>query len=86
MSSHSDHAAKQGLAVPCTAVHLTFGGKCLNCGYQPDTETAADQADDTSALRPGNVIDLDGQSYDVYPASRGILFWLRDSAPLGGEK
>lgn len=31
--THTEHAAKVGVAVPCTSVHQTFGGKCLNCGY-----------------------------------------------------
>lgn len=24
--------------VPCTVWTLTFGGRCLNCGYDPDEE------------------------------------------------
>ena len=27
--------------VPCTAQAITFGGRCLNCGYNPDDKTQA---------------------------------------------
>jgi hypothetical protein len=70
MSSHSEHAAKQGLAVPCTAAHQTFGGRCLNCGYQ-DTDLYAEN------LQP----DRAQREY-----FRGLLFWLRDNEPIGGDK
>ena len=28
-------------AVPCTSHHMTFGGKCLNCGYKPEDQKEA---------------------------------------------
>ena len=33
--THFEHMKKAGLAVPCCATHITFGGRCLNCGYDP---------------------------------------------------
>ena len=33
MSPHLAHWMKAGVAVPCSAWHGTFGGRCLNCGY-----------------------------------------------------
>ena len=35
MSAHSDHAKRRGIAVPCAAGHINFGGDCLNCGFSP---------------------------------------------------
>lgn len=35
MSAHLDHAATVGLSVPCSSWHQTFGGLCLNCGFDP---------------------------------------------------
>ena len=32
--SHDEYSQSQVRAVPCTAAHLTFGNKCLNCGWQ----------------------------------------------------
>lgn len=52
-------------------------------GEAADRETLDDQADDTSALRPGNVVNLDGAEYTVKADDRGILFL---TAPLGGEE
>jgi hypothetical protein len=40
VTSHMQHAASAGLATPCTAHHITFGGRCLNCGYDPATAPA----------------------------------------------
>jgi hypothetical protein len=33
--THAAHSKAMKLAQPCAAWHLTFGGKCLNCGYVP---------------------------------------------------
>jgi hypothetical protein len=33
--SHVEHSKRAGLAVPCTADLMTFGGRCLNCGFEP---------------------------------------------------
>ena len=35
LTPHAAHAARVGLAVPCAAWHINFGGACLNCGYVP---------------------------------------------------
>lgn len=32
--THHEHAEKNKPARPCSASDMTFGGKCLNCGYQ----------------------------------------------------
>ena len=31
--THQERAKKAGLATACTVHHITFGGGCLNCGY-----------------------------------------------------
>lgn len=31
--THREWADKQKIATPCTAAHITFGGRCLNCGW-----------------------------------------------------
>ena len=38
MTTHAEHAAKAGSAVPCAAWHVNFGGGCLNCGWEPEPE------------------------------------------------
>jgi len=35
MNFHIEHARRMRVATPCTAHHMTFEGKCLNCGYDP---------------------------------------------------
>lgn len=37
--THREHAKRPGLAVPCTAHHVNFGGGCLNCGWLPQAVT-----------------------------------------------
>ena len=35
--THREHInAGPALSTPCAAWHLTFGGRCLNCGWDPD--------------------------------------------------
>ena len=34
--THFEYSNEVKLVVPCSANHLTFGGKCLNCGYDPN--------------------------------------------------
>jgi len=36
MSLHSEHAALARVCVPCHAGHITYGGRCLNCGFDPN--------------------------------------------------
>jgi hypothetical protein len=36
--SHAQHAARVGLAVPCSAWDSNFGGGCLNCGWLPTSQ------------------------------------------------
>ena len=36
-TTHAEHAAVAGVTTLCRADHLTFGGKCLNCGFDPAT-------------------------------------------------
>ena len=38
METHAEHSKKARNAVPCTAQDLTFGGRCLACGYDPTSE------------------------------------------------
>ena len=33
--THTQHSAKARVSNPCNSTHLTFGGRCLNCGYDP---------------------------------------------------
>lgn len=35
---HLEHIKKTNPPQPCTASHITFGGKCLNCGWEPKQE------------------------------------------------
>jgi hypothetical protein len=34
--SHTEHVKRAGVATPCTADVMTFGGRCLNCGFNPE--------------------------------------------------
>ena len=34
--SHHDYTKTHEPPTPCTAAHITFGGRCLNCGYDPE--------------------------------------------------
>jgi len=33
--THAKYSAQANLCVPCCVYHLTFGGRCLNCGWEP---------------------------------------------------
>ena len=35
MKTHTQVIEEIKPSVPCAAWHITFGGKCLNCGYDP---------------------------------------------------
>jgi hypothetical protein len=35
MMTHFEHSKKVNPVRPCSAHHLTFGGRGLNCGYDP---------------------------------------------------
>ncbi len=35
--THYEYTQKINPPQPCTAAHITFGGRCLNCGYDPQT-------------------------------------------------
>ena len=37
VATHLEHATAASVATPCRADHLTFGGKCLNCGFDSAT-------------------------------------------------
>lgn len=39
--THTEHSAKAKLATPCTQWDMTFGGRCLKCGFAP-TPTCMD--------------------------------------------
>ena len=34
--THQECYEKVRPVVPCSRQHLTFGGRCLNCGYDPE--------------------------------------------------
>lgn len=53
--------ARNASAVPCNASHMTFGGRCLNCGWtQPtpvnsfDVKVAAKRLNDVSQRFPNS--------------------------------
>jgi hypothetical protein len=31
--THIEHAERAHLSTPCNASHMTFGGRCMNCGW-----------------------------------------------------
>lgn len=33
--THTQKMAAAKVATPCTAAHITFGGRCMNCGFEP---------------------------------------------------
>jgi len=33
--THLETYIKSRVATPCTAASMTFGGRCLNCGFEP---------------------------------------------------
>lgn len=34
-ATHREHAQRTRVATPCTQWSITYGGRCLNCGYDP---------------------------------------------------
>ena len=36
--THHEQSEKARVATPCTAASITFGGRCLNCGWDPIVE------------------------------------------------
>ena len=36
METHAEHSKRIRNATPCTAHDITFGGRCLACGYDPN--------------------------------------------------
>ena len=38
--THTEHSTKAKVSTPCTAHDITFGGRCLNCGYDPSKDEA----------------------------------------------
>jgi hypothetical protein len=36
--THKEASAFRRPVVPCAAWHITFGGRCLNCGWEPGIE------------------------------------------------
>lgn len=37
--THYEWTKTHKQAVPCASWHITFGGRCLNCGYDPNPKT-----------------------------------------------
>jgi len=42
--THAEHSRKAKSSVPCSAEYITFGGHCLNCGYDPRTKSLERQS------------------------------------------
>lgn len=40
--THAERSKLSRSATPCSVHHLTFGGRCLNCGYDPANECRID--------------------------------------------
>jgi len=36
--THKEYMDKIKPTAPCASWHITFGGRCLNCGYDPEEE------------------------------------------------
>jgi len=36
--THLEWINKTKPPLPCAAAYITFGGKCLNCGWNPDVD------------------------------------------------
>lgn len=36
--THEQHWVSAKLSTPCSSVHMTFGGRCLNCGWVNDLD------------------------------------------------
>jgi hypothetical protein len=36
--THNQWSEKAKPTVPCTCHHMTYGGRCLNCGYDPSLQ------------------------------------------------
>jgi hypothetical protein len=41
--THAQHAAKGKRSTPCCAWHITYGGRCFNCGFDPHFDVAKRQ-------------------------------------------
>lgn len=41
--THYEYTQAHKPSQPCTAAHITFGGVCLNCGYDPAPKPASDK-------------------------------------------
>lgn len=39
--THYEYTRQHKPATPCTAARLTFGGRCLNCGFDPEESRRA---------------------------------------------
>ncbi len=55
MTSHQTHMEQQLAArvieQPCMAAHVTFGGGCLNCGYDPTARSIFHDAENATLRR-----------------------------------
>ena len=46
MTHYEYTQTQKNLPTPCTAAAMTFGGRCMNCGYAPVGSSAVDPAAD----------------------------------------
>ena len=63
--THTEHAAKAKNSTPCTAELITFGGRCLACGYDPakeEAKTTYQSPQGFTGKRMGSPSDGAGQS------------------------
>ena len=37
--THVEYMQIKKLTILCASWHLTFNGRCLNCGYEPEKDT-----------------------------------------------
>ena len=62
METHAKHSKRTRNATPCTAHDITFGGRCLACGYDPNKTTPyicseCDAGDPTSVIIECDCLD-----------------------------
>lgn len=42
--THYEYTQQHRPSTPCRSYHMTFGGRCLNCGYNPESMSALQRA------------------------------------------
>lgn len=81
--SHAEFAKKQGIATPCTAHHVNFGGDCLNCGYVPPLNRPKGEAMSTHTPGPWELIARSDNSVNIEKSDgtiRSVIAEIRDGS------